>query len=396
MNKILIISFYTYPCKLVGAKRMSYIANYLIQEGASVTIIKANNEAFGNQVDKELKLDPEISIIEVTKLNKFKTYIQAIYRFFRFKKVINNLLKNESFDIIYFSGGPFFYFPLGILCKFKYKIPYILDFRDLWIIGELEDLNWKGKILRKFEKYFEKKSAEYADLIVSVSPRITEMYNSEFCSSSKLEILTVLNGYNDTELPRFINKPLKKNNSIKIGIFGKFSYYNYDHLNILFEAINKLKNSIEVQVHHIGLTENDFSNLVKMNYLSENFTFLGYKNYSEGIKYLSKMDFLILNNRTEYALGTKIFDYLYLNKPIFSFIMRNSEIWNLLSQFKNTYLIHNSNDLISAIQSLLISDDWSVITKQELEKYSRKTQTAILYNKIIMLLEKRIINNDNR
>ena len=396
MNKILIISFYTYPCKLVGAKRMSYIANYLIQKGVSVTIIKANNETFGNQIDNELKLDPKISIIEVTKLNRFKTYIQAIYRFFRFKKVINNLLKNESFDIIYFSGGPFFYFPIGILCKFIYKIPYILDFRDLWIIGKLDDLNWKGKILRKFEKYFERKTAKYANLIISVSSHIKDMYNSEFCSSSKLEILTVLNGYTETELPKIINKPLQEHNSINIGIFGKFSYYNYDHLSILFEAVNKMKKSIEIQIHHIGLTENDFINLVKMNNLSENFTFVGYKNYSEGIKYLSKMNFLILNNRSEYALGTKVFDYLYLNKPIFSFIMRNSEIWNLLSQFKNTYLIQNSKDFISAVQSLLNSDDWSVITKQELEKYSRKTQTTILYNKIIMLFEKRIINNDAR
>jgi hypothetical protein len=73
---------------------------------------------------------------------------------------------------------------------------------------------------------------------------------------------------------------------------------------------------------------------------------------------------------------------LFLNKPIFAFVLKESEIWDLLSKYKNTYLIENTNDFINAIDDLKNSEDWSVIQKDELHKYSRKFQMDILITEI--------------
>ncbi|MDO9578468.1 MAG: glycosyltransferase [Candidatus Cloacimonadales bacterium] len=386
-NNILIISFYMYPCKLVGAKRMSYIANYLADKGIEVTVLKVEDESYDNQIDKNLKLDARIRVIEVKKLNKYKTFRQSIYRFFRYKKTLCSLLEKEDFDVLYFSGGPFFYFPLGIYSRFKYKIPYILDFRDLWIIGKKVKLNWKGNLLSNFEKYFERVSIKNASMVICVTPKTTELFKQEFNNPMCMNFVTIMNGYNDLELPEIISSSTIKRDPINIGIFGKFSYYDLNHIDILIKSIRN--SEIEIKIHHIGHYEEDFVNYVELNKLSKNFVFVGYKNYTEGIMYLSNMDYLILNNRSEYALGTKIFDYLYLNKPVLAFMTPSSEIWNLLSNFKNTFLIQNSFDLISAIQELMCSDDLNVIQKQDLFQYSRQHQTEILYEKIIMLINRK-------
>jgi glycosyltransferase involved in cell wall biosynthesis len=386
-KKILIVSFFTYPCRLVGAKRVSYLANYLAQKNFNVTIVKAKDDCYYGQIDNSLRIDPEIKVIEVNRLNKFSKYKQSIYRFIRFYFALNKVLKNETYDISFYSGGPFFYFPLGILFKFKYRISYILDFRDVWITCKLTKLNWKGKILQRFEKYFEKESVKMADLIVSVSPQIAEIYKNEFCLKDRNKIISILNGYTENELPNHNEFSSQKQDLIKIGIFGKFSYYNITHLEILLEAISKLKKKNNIQIFHIGLIEKKFIELVDKCNLRDNFHFNGFKNYTEGLSLLENMDYLILNNRLDYGLGTKIFDYLYLNKPILSFLTPQSENWFFLSQFSNVYLIQNSNDFILAIQKLVTSEDISVITKQDLKKYSREYQTKIVYDNINSILD---------
>ena len=382
-NRILVISFYTYPCKLVGAKRISYFVNYLVKQGVNITLIRSDNESIDFQTDDRLALDPEINVIEIGNLRKRNTHVQTIHRFLKFYKAIHDILIEDKFDFMYFSGGPFFYFPLGIIFKFKNKIPYILDFRDLWVVGVRKILNWKGRLLLKIERLFEKESIKHADLIISVSSKINELFKEKYEHKKKLNILTILNGYNDKELPEIDRNYRNKRELVKIGIFGKFSYYNSGHLQILIEAIRAIKSSVNIQIHHISIFEEDFMQTVSMNNLNENFIFTGFKNYSEGIKYLYDMDFLILNNRTKYALGTKIFDYLYLNKPIMIFMTADSEIWKLLSDFSNTYLIQNSEDMIIAIKELLNSNDWNVIDRKMLQTYSRKYQTEKLYKYFI-------------
>lgn len=388
-KKILIISFYTYPCRLVGAKRVSYLANFLIHKKNNVTILKASDDSYIKQIDSTLRLNHKIKIIEVQKLNKFSKYKQSIYRFIKFYLVLNKLLKKEDYDVCYYSGGPFFYFPLGILFKLKYRSPYILDFRDFWISGKSDNLNWKGKILQNFEKYFEKESIKSAELIVTVSPRIAEMYEKKFCTTGRNESVSILNGYTENELPCQNELRSQEQHVIKIGIFGKFSYYNLAHLEILLNAVNEFKNKINLQIYHIGLVEKKFIELVEKKKLHNNFNFVGYKNYTKGLNLLEDMNFLILNNRLEYGLGTKIFDYLYLNKPILAFLTLSSENWQFLSQFNNVYLIQNSNDFILAIQNLINSEDLNVITKQEIKKYSRYNQTKLIYKKISSILEQK-------
>jgi glycosyltransferase involved in cell wall biosynthesis len=389
-KKILIVTFYTYPCNLIGAKRSSYLANFLSGKGIDVTILKADDENYFNNIDFKLSLDSNIRIINVNNIIKLKSYKQTIIWYYTFKKMIKKLLKKEFFDYIFFSGDPFFYFPLGNYCYHKFGVNYILDFRDIWVNRFKKNLNWKGKIIQRFNKYFEEKSLHNAKLIIHVTNSESNYYKQYYKYINKEKFKVIYNGFDEETLEKTLEKNIESDNLnltkninyYNIGIFGKFSSYNTRHPEILINAIKELKKSIEIKIFHIGFKEGNFIQLVKKNNLEENFKFLGYKNYTEGIKILNNMDFFILNNHSEYALGTKIFDYFFLNKPILSFITPNSEIWKLLSRFRNTFLIQNSKDFISAINYLKKCSDYSVINKENLREFSRKYQMEYLYSQL--------------
>jgi glycosyltransferase involved in cell wall biosynthesis len=383
LSKILIVSYYFYPCSLIGAKRISYITNYLANKDIDVTILKADNVYYDSYIDSSLKLDSRVEVLDVKNIKLYKNIFQPIYLFFKFKKHLDRLLRNDKYDLLYFSGGPFFYFPLGAVSKFKFKIPYILDFRDLWIAGKFVKLNWKGKLIRKMENIFEKYSASHSNAIISVSPNIAKLYKQYLTVKSPSKVFMVLNGYNNEELPSSNEKVRIEHDLIRIGIFGKFSTYELDHVDILIKTMKQWKEVQRIEIHHVGLIEQEFIKLIGNHNLNQNFIFTGYKNYYQGIVYMQKMDFLILNNRSTYGIGSKTFDYLYLNKPILAFLDPKYENWDFLSQFKSMYLIQKPLDLVDAIKDLLKKEDWTVIDRADLKQYSRKYQTDKLYKYLI-------------
>ena len=379
-KKILIITYYFYPSDLIGAKRTSYLANFLSNKGLDVTVLKADNENYYNRIDNNLYVNSNIKIYNVNNIIKLKSFKESIFWFFSYKKEIQRLIIKEDYDLLYFNGDPFFYFSLGNYFFKKYNIDYILDFRDIWVNGFKTESNWKGNIVQFFKRYFEKKAIKTAKIVFHCTEARTKIYHNHYKKFDNVKFMTVFNGFDESKLPELENKYVKKKDNFKIGIFGKFYYYDSEHSLILINAIKELKKIMKIKIYHIGTNEDDLIKLVKKNNLEENFEFLGYKNYTEGLKILNTMDFLILNNRADYELGTKIYDYFFINKPILSFITPNSEIWKLLSKFHNTFLIQTPEDFISAINYLKKVEDYTVINKSEIKKFSRKYQMEYLYS----------------
>ncbi len=390
-KKILLVAFYFYPCSLIGAKRSSYLANFLSNKGMDVTILKADDVNYYNDIDYDLSLDSNIKIINVNNIIKLKSFKQSIIWYFSFKKEIKKILKNNDFDLIYFSGGPFFYFPLGYYVKKKYHKKYLLDFRDLWTLEFNTYQNWKGKLINKISRYFEKKSLVKADMVNFVTESESNFYKKFYSQIDESKFFVIRNGYDDTNKYQIMkksknllikNEKTSERQKFKLGIFGIFAYYNFEHVKILIKAIRDLKQIFDIKIFKFGEEEVQFSQSVVDAGLLENFEFIGYKEYQKGLESLSNMDFLILNNRSEFALGTKIFDYILLNKPILAFTTSKSEIWSLLLKLKNTFLIQTSKDFILAINVLSKRKDLSIVNKQNLKEYSRKFQMEKLYKNL--------------
>lgn len=385
MKKIMIIAHYYHPFSLVGAKRVNYFVKYLNNHGINTIILKADDKYYGEHVTNEKNIPVEtVSVTPNESLLKISSNLAWKNAY---KKVAEKILKEEQIDGIFITGGPFHYFNLGSYFNKRYDVPYILDFRDPWYRSDVDNFSIKGRISNKIESFLEHRSVSRASLIINVTESLTEEYRNRYANISQDKFVTIYNGYDDS-----INlDPNDKNiddskDTLNLGIFGKFAYYNGGHLDLLLETIKKVQPYLnkDINIYYLG-TEKEILSKAKEYSLSDNIRYIGYVDYSEGMKILAQMDALLLNNRAKENLGTKVFDYIYLNKPILAFSSTDSEIGKLMNNFQNGFVVSTEEELKEALISIDSLQDKFLDTEEQKAYYSRNIQSDILLRYIFKI-----------
>lgn len=383
MKKIMIIAHYYHPFSLVGAKRVNYFVKYFKNHGIETVIVKADNRYYGEYVTHEETVETKTVSVEPNK-NIFKVSSYLGW-YFAYKKAAEEIIKKEHIDAVFITGGPFYYFNLGSYLKKKYNVPYILDFRDPWYRTDINNFNFNGKISNKINSFLEYKAVSKADLIVNVTESLTEEYKNRYSKIAPEKFTTIYNGYDDTiNLDLTCKNPEDFKETLNLGIFGKFAYYNISHLDILFKTIKKLQPNLNknIMIYYLG-TEQEILAKAKEYSVRENIKYMGYVSYEEGMKLLAQMDGLIVNNRSKLELGTKIFDYIYLNKPIIAFSQAQSDMSKLARKFTNGFSVTNEKELEEALVKINNLPDKYLDTEKQKSYYSRSIQANILLEYIL-------------
>ncbi|NLJ05539.1 MAG: glycosyltransferase family 4 protein [Exilispira sp.] len=420
-NSILIVSFYLFPYNRVGAIRTSLFANFLSSKGHTVYAVQADESHYKNDIDFSLTLNPEIKLSKV-KIKTLKNRSINQYKFtISFYKSIDKILKKEKIDCMVFSGGPFYYFILGTIFKKKYKIPYLLDYRDIWY----RDKIFKTEPYRGIEKYtdriLEKISVSNADAIIDVTEKCSRLHRKLYQNMDPEKFYTIFNGFDDNfklesnnknsqgvedgvvlskdkNMTEFNNNNKdiesvangssyktmnqakgneisQKNNDLRLGIFGKFAFYNKEDVDKII-ALEKLDEAFAKMlfIDVIGKEEPYFINKARESKYIK-FNFYGQLNYIEGMKILSSADAFLTNCNYSFALGTKIFDYILLNKPILAFAKEDWEISRLLSSFEYGFVLDNEQDLLLTLKFIKEKKIKYLTKKTEIiNQYSRTRQ----------------------
>lgn len=387
--KILLVSHYFPPYEGVGAKRMGYLAHYLCAKNENVFIIKAENKE--SALSEKERKDNYSGLFEVS-LNSIFSKIPLFRSYFwrtKYKEAINSVLKNNKIDLIIFSGGPFFYFDLGAHFFKKFGIEYILDYRDPYIDNEIGHNSIFGKfrsfVLSVIKNIIEKINLKNAKYIINVTEELDSIMKRKYnFNHDKFKI--VMNGYDDVALR---NAQLGTQDpgfdigvdSLILAISGKFGYYSRDHVKCLFTSIKNVMSQKKCKIHiiQIGEKDKDMAEIAREGCLESSYTHLGEMDYVKAMVVLNHADVLITNNRSKNALGTKVFDYVFLNKPIIAFISRQSAIARFLGKFDNAYICENTKETERAI-NYIIENDIAILHKDiNVEDYSRRKQMDLFY-----------------
>jgi glycosyltransferase involved in cell wall biosynthesis len=97
------------------------------------------------------------------------------YRSYRaYRKKVNLLLKNEKFDLIYFSTTQFQICTLGAYWKKRFKIPYVIDLQDPWHSEYYQNKPRQQRppkywFAYRLNKFLEPIAMKHADGLISVS-----------------------------------------------------------------------------------------------------------------------------------------------------------------------------------------------------------------------------------
>lgn len=370
---VLIISLAYAPYSGVGAARMTSLSKYLIDKNENVTVLCYESRTFGESEQKR-EIPEGIERIVVGKLKNKRQNIQHL------KREVEQIIKKKSFNLCIVSVGPFE--PMFFIEKLwkKWRIPYIVDYRDPWLF-EKGTIKLKGILKYKVMVhdflcvFFEKRVIKNARKIVLVTDRckmdLAERYHipNDKCS-------VIYNGYED--VPEKVNF-IKKNEFI-IGVAGKFAAYNEQAAMDFLQVCRKIDRKIKVV--HIGNEERILSERFPAVYQN-----IGVKNHSDTMLELSKVDVTLINYAFISGLGTKVFDYIALNKPIIYIGNVPSELSSFVDKFKNGYVCKDSECMQKALKDLCMHQDLN-LTDDDIYQYSREKQNEMYYSLIKNIFRK--------
>ena len=384
-----------------------------IEETGKGILIKTPYKAtLSNRLTLKGKKDPISNLLKKTSTgwNEIGQWFLPIGTKYELYKAAKNFLKDNKVDVIIATGDPFILFKYASKLSKKFNIPWVADYRDLW--SNDITMNYKP-IQKKVAQVLEKKYLKNVKLISTVSEYIVAkikeiVYNKPF--------VIIPNGYNEN----IITKNIKANQNKKvltISLAG--TIYNWHpYVSFLKVSSNFLRNkpNANFNINFYGTNkENSIRELLENDEkLKKIITMYPKMSNDKLAMELAKSNILLLFN--DYSImGTKIYDYLALNRKIILCFEDDKEA-NLLKEkyfkFKSIKGLSESlqADLIRKTNSGIVVKDSehlyevlndlcnefeekSYIENHTIgaENYSRKVQTEKLVNEL-----KQIENYDNQ
>lgn len=371
--KILIVSPFFLPDTSVAVVRISSLARTLIKDGHDLTIIRNEYRKDNNSLSK--------NELELINLKSFKVDINESTNFIeaskRYKNIFRKVMQNESFDLVLITAGPYYTIPLCKISKQEFKTKCIIDYRDLWIFDIrkktefLKPLNLIKKII-----YFpmEKVNIKHADLVVTVTEEWKDILSKVY-RTNKVRLIS--NGYDDgllQGLPEIEKYPYK--GKFVIGVFGKLSYYSVEYGTLFFKAMKQLlKKYPDLLILHIGEAEKQTEEAIKLSGFDGNkYINTGFIGYSQGIQLLKKSSVNVVIDIRKGAMGTKFYDYIFVNKPLVYLGKKNTQLDHLIKQLENGFTCYSEESVIDAISKIKEEEINLLTNRTDVNNYSRSKQ----------------------
>ena len=212
------------------------------------------------------------------------------------------LIKAHKIEIIFSSSRSYSDHLAALILKRITGVRWVADFRDEWTTSP--HFKFVTPIHRNISKVFERQILKNADMVTTVSPGLTNIYQN-ILGSDKEKFATITNGYDEEDFKGF-TESYDKSKDLKFRIIYAGALYGTRRSNLFLQAVKELKLK-DIEIEFIG----------RQKRLS----------HYDTIKRLSKADvlLLILSPQDGPAVLTgKIFEYLRLRKPIFALAPRNS------------------------------------------------------------------------
>lgn len=383
--KILIVSPFFPPMASVAIIRVSSLVHELLNEGHEVTIIRNEYDGKSNpSLDSDnVLLNLETHTVDVER----QRYFDASKRY---KTVFRKVMDKDKFDLVFITTGPYYTIPLCEVAKKEYKTKCIIDYRDLWILDIRNKIDFFKPIsLAKKLMYFpiERRNIKYADLVVTVTDEWKQILKKVY-RKGKYEVIA--NGYDEEKLNTLsYSQNYPYHNSFVIAAFGKLSYYSTEHGVRFFRAMKTLSEKYpDLLVLHIGLPEKETEEAIKISgFDKQKYINTGFVDYPDGIQLLRNSNVNVIIDVRKGAMGTKFYDYVFVNRPLIYLGKKNTQLEYLVKEFENGFSCHTKDDVDEVITKIR-DEELSSLTRSNggTQNYSRSKQNKKyleLMNKII-------------
>lgn len=426
MKRLLIISPHFPPTNAADMQRVRMSLPYFEQYNWQVEVVVVD-ENYIDQSKDQLLIDslPENIIIHKVKAlskkwtSKIGLGSLALRSMLFYRNKVNALLRQQKFDLIYFSTTQFPICILGTYWKRKFKIPFVIDMQDPWHSNYYQDKPKKERPKKywfsyRLNKFLEPIAIKNVDGLISVSKNYIETLQHRYQNLKDKPTAVITFGAFDIDfkIAREHDSELKiayENNPdlINLVYIGRGGYDMKDAIKLLFSCFKKgLENNFDlfhkIRFHFIGTSYAANGTGIKTIlplaeemeialYVSENTDRIG---FYQSLKNLNAADgiFIMGSNDTAYT-ASKLYPYILADKSLLSLFHPKSSACNIIRNCNAGELITLEDNLATAfkifegyIQNILknipSNTNWKAF-----EGYTSKALTAQqvqIFNQVIL------------
>jgi glycosyltransferase involved in cell wall biosynthesis len=292
---------------------------------------------------------------ETERKNKFflTDQVQATTGFQKFKDIISSalvypdqaspwlvpaifqgykIIKQKRIDIIFATGMPWTSLIVGFILKKMTGAKFIADFRDPWVNNPF--IQNKFRFERFFDSRLESSIVKSADIAIANTDSLRQEMEERY-PRQKNKIVTLPNGYDPFDFKDIPIYPIT-NGKFIISHAG-FLYSKRDPMPLL-NAMEIIKNEhpelislIEFyQIGGVNLSYDIIKECRKKG-INENLKLIGQLTHKNCLGYLQSSDaLLLLQPDTKTQIPSKLYEYIYLNKPILTITGSGSAVEQLI------------------------------------------------------------------
>jgi len=349
--------------------------------------------------------------------SKFGLGSLALRSLWFFRKKGNQLLKNGSFDLVYFSTTEFPVCILGAYWKRKYNVPYVIDIQDPWHTDYYKN---KPKAERpkkywfsyRLHKYLEPIAMKHVDGIISVSDDYVRTLQERYTQLRTKPTSVITFGAFDIDfaIAKAHSKDLvlafQPTGKINLVYIGRGGYDMKPALSILFGAFKQgmaLQPELfcKVHMHFIGTSyapkgqgistispvASEFDISAHVTEYSDRIGFY------ESLKNMQYANGLIIIGSNEAAYtASKLYPYVLAKKQLFAVMHAESSGVKVIGDCNAGYLVPIGEPIEKATQALTDylnsicmqtspATDWKSFEKYTASNMAKKQ--VLLFNTVI-------------
>jgi len=421
-KKILIISPYFPPSNAADMQRVRMSLPYFKQFGWDATVVTVD-EKYLEMLKDKLLLHSIPAGMEIYKVKAFDKKITskfglgslALRSMWHYRRKVNELLKLDRYDLIYFSTTEFPVCILGRYWKKKFNVPYVIDFQDPWHSDYYENKPKEQRPKKywfsyRLNKYLEAAAIRQTAGLISVSQAYIDDLKMRYFELKKVPDSVITFGAfkpdmeiakkNGRHFPRILGR-----DTINIVYVGRGGMDMHMAVAPLFKALklglqNDTANFRKLKLYFIGTSYapqgqgiETISPLAKQEGVGSQVV-----EYTDRISYyhtlctLQQADALFMpgSDDPNYT-ASKIYPYLLVNKPILAIFNRASSAIKILQEYGAPHVYDYESVAIDAVYQFLSKAALNQFTPEHYDqraiaKYSAEQMTqkqCLLFEKAI-------------
>jgi glycosyltransferase involved in cell wall biosynthesis len=378
-GKVLLLAHPFPPAGGAGVQRTSKLVKFLPETGWQPTVLTTDPHLYFRRFgleDRQLLSDipAEIRVLRVPSLEELQPPRHLLRIHQRFILPDRSRLWNPAaffaaiaeharkrFDLIYATGNPFSTFLLAHRLGALLQRPYVIDFRDAWVIRS-ERVPLKNPAQERRVRAMERRVLQGATAAVFTTHPIEQDYLDEY-PFLKGKTQTILNGFDHEDYtampnPRSLRGPEDPVNFVYTGSFPW--HMRPDKLFEAFEAARNASTEFARRGRLIIFGKPNFENpkysslaeMIKHFHLSDVAELRGYLTHPEVVLEQRNADVLVLLGSSDRHQGGKVPEYVAAGRPILAMVPDTSAALTMIRRIRHYYQV-GPTDVAGARDALL-------------------------------------------